>query len=408
MKVRTFVALAAACAVCVLGLASASGAGGASGQGLPTDAQIDDLLRSLGIDPAKVVKQRGLQNYSGPSCPGIGWNCTTASQVVQVAPTSAGENRADCRAKPDDGAVTGTDDACVVMQFSVSGENHAWCQQQSSVVPTAVLSCKIVQGNETGGNHAIVRQVIAQNTGASQTATDFAEVDQDTEFGNNQTEIGQDVRQFTSASGNQTQTGTLTADIDQHSTFGRNQCGLNQYLGQDGRGVGTANQTQNGEQDGAVFQVVGEEGEGGPTVASPSTASGNSTCQAHQHENKTLVGNGTQIQFGPQDCCATQIGGGTVHIHQDSAARASQPTAQQDLDTTGRYGSGSDGSIVHHLRIDEDRITAHESGPGPKAIHSFCTSTEAADYYETPGCFSEDLIESAVDLLIHDLSEHPI
>src|SRR5213592_2654559 len=50
---------------------------------------------AVGVDPATAVRQVGLLNYAGPNCPGIGWNCTTATNVVQVA-SAGGQNRFEC------------------------------------------------------------------------------------------------------------------------------------------------------------------------------------------------------------------------------------------------------------------------------------------------------------------------
>ena len=46
--------------------------------------KIEAYLGSIGIDLASVVVQQGQLNYAGPDCPGAGWNCTTASLVVQL------------------------------------------------------------------------------------------------------------------------------------------------------------------------------------------------------------------------------------------------------------------------------------------------------------------------------------
>src|SRR5437660_8927853 len=51
---------------------------------LSTTAGVKRYLRSIGVDPAGVVVQRGRRNYAGPNCPGKAWNCTNAHKVIQI------------------------------------------------------------------------------------------------------------------------------------------------------------------------------------------------------------------------------------------------------------------------------------------------------------------------------------
>src|SRR5919108_1689312 len=51
-----------------------------------SQASINRYLRSIGVNPATAVVQKGLRNYAGPNCPGADWNCTSANApVVQLA-----------------------------------------------------------------------------------------------------------------------------------------------------------------------------------------------------------------------------------------------------------------------------------------------------------------------------------
>jgi hypothetical protein len=91
---------AAVVLVAAIGLSSAAGAASqqvtsAAPARLTTHAAAAAYLRSLGLDPASVVVQRGEKNYAGPQCPGAGWNCTSAKQVLQVS-TAAGLNSFTC------------------------------------------------------------------------------------------------------------------------------------------------------------------------------------------------------------------------------------------------------------------------------------------------------------------------
>src|SRR5436305_13886102 len=85
---------------------------------LSTRAAITSRLQSIGVDPASMTWQQGVNNYAGPSCPGVGWTCTTSTHVVQMAP-DGGTNTVDCTTDPD----------CKTVQTtSASGENHARCE----------------------------------------------------------------------------------------------------------------------------------------------------------------------------------------------------------------------------------------------------------------------------------------
>src|SRR5690242_5941404 len=84
--------------VLALAVLAGSGAGAARPPAqldLSTPPAVTAELTSLGADPSAAVVQRGLRNYAGPSCPGSGWTCTTATTVVQVAP-AGGSNLAEC------------------------------------------------------------------------------------------------------------------------------------------------------------------------------------------------------------------------------------------------------------------------------------------------------------------------
>src|SRR5438128_5170104 len=79
---------------------------------------IEAYLRSIGVDPGSVVVQQGPLNYAGPNCPGEGWNCTTASMVVQISSaTSPGANIFDCLPAID--ASIPALNECLIVQSSV-------------------------------------------------------------------------------------------------------------------------------------------------------------------------------------------------------------------------------------------------------------------------------------------------
>jgi hypothetical protein len=127
---------------------------------LATSAGAASYLRTLGIDPAGVVVQRGDKNYAGPACPGRGWTCTTSRRVLQLSSTG-GTNTATClRAGSGSGVTSQT---CVIVQSSTSGNNKATCTERATAAGASVVQdCKITQTAGSGTNEAIVEQTLTQ------------------------------------------------------------------------------------------------------------------------------------------------------------------------------------------------------------------------------------------------------
>ena len=400
-------ALLAAAAVVVPG----SGAG--TGASLSTDQAVYTYLASIGADPTDVVIQRGVRNYAGPDCPGLGWNCTTATAVVQIAP-AGGENKVDCPQFRGGG----TDDEVLVVQNANGGNNNVRCYQESHDTPAAVLEFTFAQSNTTGNNFLDVDQRIFQDEGSSQTATTTANLTQETDLGDNHLHLNQTIKQETSESGvsglallsaaTQSQTGDLETNIDQDAG-NNNYADFVQRLDENGTASGDVSQSQAGRHSGDVSQTAPEEGSGGNHFT------------AHQTERQVLQGDGAQSQFGPQFCCAKQIGNeqnSSLHIHQDSFQRANQENADQDSASTGTYDTSfvpdltsavtsafdtgpSKFMILHHLANNVDRITAQESGPGAHQVVTTCQS-QPEEYYEEAGCFST-AEDDELDLLEHSV-----
>jgi hypothetical protein len=169
---------------------------------------INQYLRSRGLDPATFVVQRGPLNYAGPNCPGIVFNCTTATRVVQIAtggtlalssfstlngPTTA--NDAECVPEEDTTApLVGV--GCVIVQTALVGpevDQQASCKVESTV-PKKQL-CDITQENLTGGdNQATISMKIDSKVGTTQLADQEALADQETAgAGNNQFQADQTI-----------------------------------------------------------------------------------------------------------------------------------------------------------------------------------------------------------------------
>jgi len=156
---------------------------------LTTRTSAQRYLRAIGLDPRQVVIQRGARNYAGSSCPGKGWSCTTARQVLQVgraniyfcSPKQSG-------ASPND---------CVIVQ---SGGGTATCTETSGSNMTT-QNCSITQTNTTTGanNNALVVQILTQSGAQSgtQTATQNASILQsNTKGGSNIAGVTQNVVQL--------------------------------------------------------------------------------------------------------------------------------------------------------------------------------------------------------------------
>jgi hypothetical protein len=137
---------------------------------LSTNGAVKQYLRSLGISPRGVVVQRGVRNYSGPRCPGKGWNCTRAHRVVQIA-SGHGKNRFRCaRAR------------CLVVQATKStlAANTAKCIRNTGITQ----SCAITQTG-SGPNTAIVVEIATKTSGLTQSASQTAQIAQTASVGLN-------------------------------------------------------------------------------------------------------------------------------------------------------------------------------------------------------------------------------
>jgi hypothetical protein len=394
MRQRVPVASAAALAAlaAVLALAGAAGAGPAPARvDLSTDAAVRAYLTSIGVNSATTVIQRGLNNYAGPNCPGLGWNCTTAASVVQVA-TGPGINIYEgnpeffANGPPPfpvpDSFVTASSpigETCVAVQETGSGHNHARCFQRSTSNP-ATLSFTFTQENVEGDNFIQVHQQIRQREGAEQTAHEDVEITQTTFSGNNHLHVISQIHQTSQTEESlQEQDGTFNAVLTQNSGTGNNVGTLRQDLIQDGKASGLPETVQHqiADQKGLVDQFA----TGPASILSNGDDQGFSQFHAHQSKSQSLTGPGLQMQDDPGSCCGagTQTGDEQqtfMKILQESDQHASQGEAEQDLTLLGSCNSDGSCEITHHARNDADSITAREEGTGPTFLTTRCQSTE--------------------------------
>ena len=196
-KRRVVAAAVAALAAAMLTTSAGAGSGGAKKADLSTNLAVAAYLTSIDVDPATVLIQRGLKNYAGPRCPGATWNCTTATNVVQVA-QPGGENRFEC----GDAALFGTDPlaaslagyiatgSCFVVQDASAGTNVV--DTRRKVTNGTSANCDgNTQTNENGGqNHFKCHLVIhVKNDEPVQTADESASVKQIADGGGNHANV---------------------------------------------------------------------------------------------------------------------------------------------------------------------------------------------------------------------------
>jgi hypothetical protein len=232
-KRRIVAAAVVAFAAAMLTTSAGAGSGGAKKTDLSTDLAVATYLTSIGVDPAAVLIQRGLKNYAGPRCPGAGWNCTTATKVVQVA-QPGGENRFEC----GDAALFGADPlaaslagyaptgACFAIQDGQLGTNTIDVRHERSNENNETLTCvpDSTQMTEGGQNHFNCHLVIhVKGSQLVQTATEIAGINQEAIGGGNHSNIHLEISLTSTVkapAGDQKQDGHQSAVVNQTATMG--------------------------------------------------------------------------------------------------------------------------------------------------------------------------------------------
>ena len=346
-----------------------------------------------------VVRQIGPRNYAGPNCPGVGWNCTTATRVLQIA-TDGGDNIAQCAG----GTATssGGTQTCSITQGGPN--NNARCTEHINA-PSATQMCLIVQ---TGAkNTAVVDQMIVATNSATQSSSQTAMVTQGSATGaanGNSVQISQDVKQNTGsaedaglqfqdafqvvsltqiASGSGKNTSQIDQSENQHahsqSAVDQEQNGLSgpdcapgvrgsspnvcaniSQTAVDGTNTNVLNQsidqraksqnpdvtqfqgTFNGGINGQVHQAVSLTGPGFST----------NTANQSKTQNASAPAGAFQQQYDPVSCCgfASQVGGGdnnseTMHQNSNLSASSDLGFIFQEANIYGTSNSG-DGSCT--------------------------------------------------------------
>jgi hypothetical protein len=416
---------------------------------LSTPEAIDAYLVSKGIDPAKVVKQIGLKNYAGPTsgCPGLGWNCTTAAQVAQIA-LAGGENRAECT---DDAlSVTLTSQTCVIVQSAET--NHAACREHLNTEPDAEQHCMITQSGQR--NSAFVKQVINQSNGPTQRAVQTADVTQSDEGTFNHSQIHQLVMQSTRVGSTQAQDAHQVADVTQTATgSGHNDSHVHQAQKQYESGAATM-QTQNaaGLPSGVVDCAFGprspstpnscahveqaaDDGKnvshlhqlsdqdirstlvtdikqgtltGGNDGQVPQVVSGSGSSRNHAWQKKRqdfrAPPTSTYFQSDPTGCCGlSQVGGygNREDINQESTQSASGGSGSQVAMLTGSSNTEGSCVITHKARNNEasTSFSASEEPCPALVVETDCASGEVLEGGEG-FCTSEEVAPPEDDILL--------
>ncbi|MEN3342272.1 MAG: hypothetical protein V7644_1676, partial [Actinomycetota bacterium] len=366
MERSTVLRLGGLVAVMFVLAGTVNGAAATNQPDLSSRAAIQSYLQSIGIDPASVTWQQGLNNYAGPSCPGVGWTCTTATRVVQIAP-AGGENSVECT--PDD-------QSCVIVQStSANGSNHAKCEEHSSA-PVVVQECTVTQASPTGSNDATVLQDDRATAGESMTgaqnAQQLAHVEQNSGSGDNHSDVHQSIGQSLTLGSVQKQDGYQAADVSQTASDGANFSHVHQT--EDQQATGGTTQSQNTTQPPQnVDDCSGASGQ--PKPANPDQ------CAHVQQENVSGGTNGSQLDQAigerqstdaptAQQTQGTFTGGQRGDVHQDNpsgvgqnmdvdhqalAQRQSAPTgaAETQMTDPGCCGASQNGGAKNHEDIDQ-------------------------------------------------------
>ena len=428
---------AAVMAASLAGGAGASATSKPSGPDLSSPTAIANYLTSKGINPATVVTQAGLNNYAGPSCPGLGWTCTTSTRVVQIA-APGGQNVTNCT-----DTITGE---CISIQQSDT-RNTATCVEKTA----PIQHCMITQ---TGArNFARVDQYYSDNSSASD-AVQTADVSQLEATDKNELQLDQDIQQKTSTGDPQsqnahqfvvlTQSGNgptnnfahvhqaqnqdeggnaaqqnqnttnassfanpdaastaatcaslggvpnpnLCARFDQSTDDGNNEAHLHQLGAESEKSSAAANQAQ-GQPDGGEASSLDQYVYG----------SGTNRNESVQHKQQDAKSNGgVATQWDPVRCCGvSQVGGAndrndTNQLVDQSAAGG---TYTQNADVTGHVDIVSGGdlaalpsaggvsgtcSVSHHVRQNDEGTNTNvtdNSAPCDVFLETFCTSSNA-------------------------------
>ena len=281
---------------------------------------IDSRLRSIGVDPARAVVERGRRNYAGPHCPGPGWTCTSTSRpVVQIARDGTA-NRADCAAGI----------ACVVLQVATGrARNVAVCVRLLGTTQ----ACSVAQSNASGSN-AVTAIELALGAGANQSASQSISITQSNGTGENTASVLQGVTLIADTKSSHPISQALdvhqSIDVVQDATSGANvvegvgRAALTQSQALDARAASSSGITQaeNEQAAGTNMSIDLQQNQGTPAATGTNTSAFRQTSTL----TTTAVSPGgpvTQTQ-------SSTVGGLTASVNQFSAGLSKSSAAQSE------------------------------------------------------------------------------
>jgi hypothetical protein len=330
---------------------------GAISTGEPT--QIEEVLGSLGLDPADAVVQRGLRNYAGPLCPGAGWSCTDGSGVVvQVASSHDGGDDQGANVFVCSPAGPGTDpstNTCVIVQLNEQGSNRAICREHDEA-PNGLVqqTCSITQNNSTGPNVAVVNQsVVMSSTDGTQRSEQTSEIAQTNGSGSNEAVVvqrstlsartrGDDGTAFQMQDAIQSSSVVQETGVglDLGATAGNNRADLVQThrLGARAQEAATAEQLQNSSNP--TGQTACFYNPNGCALFEQSSTNGRLLIHSLQTLRHDVEAGEIEGEVFQQQGSNPETGGLAAIFHQDSAGVARRVTAQDERQTADAGDTG--------------------------------------------------------------------
>jgi len=313
-------------------------------------AAAEDYVETIGLETTSVVFQQGTFNYAGPSCPGLGWTCTSGSQpVVQLS----------------DGGVNifvGTADAdgeCTIVQSNTTGDNEATCTVTTSTNGTTQRA-SITQDNGSGANDATVDMdatvagTVAVGVSASfdQTIRQESEIRQDSDSGANTATIDEDLSLSATArtvsSATSKQDGFSIAIVDQDSVSGDQDVVITQDQTLTSTVLDITNQVSQEQQTHATSNNV-------LAYVDQRTTDGNNTVDLDQTQNATTVAD--RVLGSVSSIQGNDVGGMRGDIDVDSV----NGTSVYDADITKSWTIDQDANVAVQNTDPEccDFLTQH-------------------------------------------------
>jgi uncharacterized repeat protein (TIGR01451 family) len=322
-----------------MGALSLAGAGTAA-----KPASASSTPRAVGHPAARgLVRQVGFRNYAGPNCPGKGWNCTTATRVVQIA-TAGGTNAFVC-SRSNVSVPAPTPTTCVIKQVG-GATNTARCTQQSGAVDLT-LSCDIEQSGEA--NFAYVNQNVNQSLGSSQKSKEIAIVTQGPASVSNFLQLSQAANQSSKTGSSQNQNADQSATVEQTATgTGTNTSTLNQtQLQKEYARSTTQSQNTTSYLDDCNPNTVLTPGPLHPNVCAVVLQHSDAGANANQlrqnvNEDQNSTGPATQTQGSPD-------GGLDSRIHQDTVGGSSSNDAAL---SKNQHQTAAASTLTHQVQND--------------------------------------------------------